>query len=234
VRNLDFLLAQQAANGWFAECCITDPQRPLLHTIAYAMEGFLGAGTLLSERRYVEAARSAADALVGAQRADGGLSGRFDASWRSAARWQCLTGSAQTVLVWLRLFDLTGDRTYLDAARRGLMHLCQIQDVSAADPGVRGGLKGSDPIWGAYQPYLYPSWAAKFLADALLLYLSQTGRQQGTSSGTSGADETAGRGPHSACVGPMGGDTWSMDEWSLDDSPPPGRRYGSVGERAEP
>jgi hypothetical protein len=35
--------------------------------------------------------------------------------------------------------------------------------------GVAGGVSGSYPIWGAYQPLRYISWGCKFLADALLL-----------------------------------------------------------------
>jgi hypothetical protein len=34
---------------------------------------------------------------------------------------------------------------------------------------VRGGLKGSHPIWGRYMFGTYPNWAAKFLMDALLM-----------------------------------------------------------------
>jgi len=35
--------------------------------------------------------------------------------------------------------------------------------------GVAGGVAGSFPAWGAYQPLRYISWGGKFLADALLL-----------------------------------------------------------------
>ena len=42
------------------------------------------------------------------------------------------------------------------------------QRLDAADPGVRGGIAGSDPVWGDYLGFTYPNWAAKFTADALL------------------------------------------------------------------
>ena len=32
-----------------------------------------------------------------------------------------------------------------------------------------GGIPGSLPLWGSYAPFTYPSWAAKFFIDALLL-----------------------------------------------------------------
>jgi hypothetical protein len=35
--------------------------------------------------------------------------------------------------------------------------------------GIFGGVSGSYPIWGRYQPLRYLSWGNKFFADALLL-----------------------------------------------------------------
>jgi hypothetical protein len=34
--------------------------------------------------------------------------------------------------------------------------------------GIAGGVSGSHPIWGRYQPLRYISWGNKFFADALL------------------------------------------------------------------
>ena len=47
IRNLDFVLSQQQSNGWFANCCLDDNHHPLLHTIAYTMEGLLETGLLV-------------------------------------------------------------------------------------------------------------------------------------------------------------------------------------------
>jgi len=73
--------------------------------------------------------------------------------------------------VWLRLARLTGQAPYREAAERALRYLMAAQDLDARDPGVRGGVKGSQPIWGGYAAWEYLNWAAKFLADALLLHL---------------------------------------------------------------
>lgn len=168
IRNLDYVLTRQRGNGWFEECCLDDNDRPLLHTIAYTMEGLLESGRILNEARYAEAARRAADALLALQRPDGGLAGRFDAAWNPVARWSCLTGDAQTAIVWLRLFERTGERRYLDAARRLNRYIAGTQDLRNEDPGIRGGIQGSDPIYGEYGPFEFLNWAAKFYADALL------------------------------------------------------------------
>jgi hypothetical protein len=170
--NLDAAVRRQRPNGWFAECCLDDDTRPLLHTLAYAMEGLLESGLRLAAPRYVEAARRTADALLACQRADGSLAGQFDAEWAPQARWSCLTGDAQTALVWLRLFTLTGERRYQDAACRLNRFVMRAQDLAARDPGVRGGIAGSWPIWGAYGPFEFLNWAAKFFADALMLELA--------------------------------------------------------------
>jgi hypothetical protein len=174
VRNLNFALTKQRSNGWFEECCLDDDTRPLLHTIAYTMEGLLEAGSLLGEKRFQDAARLAADALLARQRPDGSLAGRFDSDWNEAAKWSCLTGDAQTAIVWLRLYETTKDRRYLHAAERMNRYLSSTQDLDAADPGIRGGIKGSQPIWGEYGAYEYLNWAAKFFADALILEIRAT------------------------------------------------------------
>ena len=139
------------------------------------MEGLLEGGVLLGEPDLVQAAQRAADALVERQRPDGGLAGRFDSKWNPVGRWSCLTGDAQTAIVWLRLFQITGARAYIEAAERILDFVKGTQDMRAADPGVRGGVKGSHPIWAEYGREEYLSWAAKFFADALMLHRAAAG-----------------------------------------------------------
>ena len=168
-RNIQFTLSRQQENGWFADNCLTDARRPLLHTIVYAMEGILGAYDALGDRAYLDAVVRAADALVSKIRADGSLAGRFDASWNGAVEWACLTGCAQLAAVLLRLATTTGKPEYRDAARRILSFLKRVQDCTSPVDGVRGGLAGSFPLDGGYGRYEILNWAAKFFLDALLL-----------------------------------------------------------------
>jgi hypothetical protein len=169
IKNRDFVIARQQPNGWFPDCCLDDDARPLLHTIAYTMEGLVEAGNFLGDARFVEAAKKAASALLERQRPDGSLAGRFDHQWQPACRWSCLTGDAQTAIVWLRLFEQSGDPRYLSGARAINRFLMKTQDLGAKDEGIRGGVKGSHPIWAEYGSFEYLNWAAKFLVDALLL-----------------------------------------------------------------
>src|SRR5690606_10877049 len=143
-------LTRQQPNGWYAECCLDDVERPLLHTIAYTMEGLLESGAILNEPRFIEGARKAAVALLALQRADGSLAGRFDRDWQPAATWSCLTGDAQTAIVWIRLSGITGEERFAAAAGRMIRYLCGTQNLVSDDPGIRGGIAGSRPIWGEY------------------------------------------------------------------------------------
>jgi len=171
-RNLEYVCSRQAANGWFPDCCLDDPRRPLLHTIAYTMEGLLEGGLLLGEERFIAAARRAAEVLRDRQRHDGGLAGRFDARWGPSASWSCLTGDAQTAIVWLRLDQISGGTSFHGAAERLIRFLQTTQDLEAGDPGVRGAVAGSYPRAGDYGRFEFLNWAAKFFADALLLKLA--------------------------------------------------------------
>lgn len=168
-RNAEFALTRQAANGWFADCCLTDPAKPLLHTLAYTMQGVLEVGLLAERPRLVEAARKTADALIGTMDAEGFLPGRFHPDWSGAVSWCCLTGSAQTSIVWSRLHGLTGEDRYREAAARVNRYLMARHDVTSPDPAIRGGVPGSWPVWGDYGRLTILNWATKFFVDALLM-----------------------------------------------------------------
>src|SRR5205823_2692813 len=77
----------------------------------------------------------------------------------------------QLAMVWFRLTRETGDERYAAAARRALDFVKATQrsgSRSSEQAGVAGGIKGSHPVWGRYEPFAYPNWATKFFVDALL------------------------------------------------------------------
>lgn len=177
-RCLDWALTQQQPDGWFEKCVLEPGEPPVLHTIAYAIEGLLEGGQLLSETRHVEAAQCAADALLAHQRMDGSLSGYWSQGWRPVSRSSCLTGNAQMGLCWLRLYQITERSEYRAAAHRILRFVASTQRRSDAWPAVRGAIAGSHPLWGRYLRWRYPNWAAKFFVDALSLELEVAGAFQ--------------------------------------------------------
>jgi hypothetical protein len=167
-RNLGWALTHQRDNGWFENCGLNDSSAPLTHTIGYALRGILEGYRTTRNPSLLEAARCIGDGLLSAVQPNGFLPGRLDAWWRGAVRWACLTGSVQVAHCWLLLFQHTGEGKYRDAAFAVNRYVRRTQRVSGPDD-TRGGIKGSFPVDGGYNAYLYPNWAAKFFIDSHLL-----------------------------------------------------------------
>ena len=71
-------------------------------------------------------------------------------------------------LIWLWLYDRDGDVRFLNAALKAIDLVKCAQVLTNDNPGLEGGIPGSDPIWGDYIRLGVPSWAAKFFVDALI------------------------------------------------------------------
>ena len=167
--NLDWALAEQQPSGFFDHCSFRAGQAPFTHTIAYATRGLLESGGLLGDRRYVEAAERCADAVLPHLASDGRLPSTISIDGRAGSTSCCLTGNCQFALVWLRLAHGSAKPGYRLAATRALSYVMSTQEVESTDPDIRGGIKGSQPVWGRYAPMSYPNWAAKFFVDAMWL-----------------------------------------------------------------
>lgn len=168
IRNAEFCLRKQLPNGWFEDCCLTDPARPLLHTTAYAMQGLLGIGKLTGRETFIDAADRTARSLDLRMREEGFLAGRHDRRFQETVSWCCLTGSAQTSIVWSDLYLLGRSPSYRESIVRVNDYLCRRHDVTNTDPTLRGSVCGSWPVWGEYGQYKALNWATKFFVDALL------------------------------------------------------------------
>jgi len=167
-RNLEYVVRRTLANGWTPDNCLSDPSRPLLHTIAYTTQGMLELALCTGNAEALARVRQANQALAEGFEREGRLFGRYDQYWRAAVHWRCLTGEAQTAIVWFVLGQVLRDEGW---SRRGVRLTAQLKRLQSlsGDPDTVGGIKGSHPIYGPYGKYQYLNWAAKFYADALML-----------------------------------------------------------------
>ena len=70
---------------------------------------------------------------------------------------------------WAVLAIRCGEVEFIHHARLALAYLKRHHRITVRDAVIRGGLAGSNPIWGSYERFCYPAWAAKFFADAVML-----------------------------------------------------------------
>ena len=168
VRNVEYALTEQTETGWFRNNCLYDPQRPLVHTIAYALRGILEIGIAVQEPRFIAAARKAADALLPRQREDGSLAGRYTEKWEPAVDFSCLTGNAQMGTVWARLYHITKEDKYLAALSKANQYTRTVQFLGTGNPGLDGGISGAFPLHGRYNRFQILNWAVKFFADSTM------------------------------------------------------------------
>jgi hypothetical protein len=168
LRNAEFTLRFQHSNGWMDNCCLTDPNQPLLHTIAYTMQGLLGIGRLTGRRDFIAAVEKCAQSLLKLMNEEGFIPGCIDSQFRGAVSWCCLTGSAQTSIVWAELYQITGETHYRQGVERINRYLMSRHDISSPYLYIRGAMTGSWPVWGDYGQYMVLNWATKFFVDALL------------------------------------------------------------------
>lgn len=179
--NVRWTIAQAGENGWFEKASFREGDLPFTHTIAYTMRGLLESVSALPEELGDEVLRTVG---TGAERIlmlfERGKKdpkampplppGRLDSRWRSDDSYSCLTGNAQTALIWLKLYRDHGfDARYLNGALKIVELLESTQILDSSNPGIRGGIAGSYPVWGGYIRYGFPNWAAKFYADAEML-----------------------------------------------------------------
>lgn len=166
--NLDWAISQQKSSGLFEQCAFVPNVAPFTHTIAYAIRGLLEAGILTENKRYLDSATQAADAVIPHVQSNGFLAGQITPDGEPVGRYCCLTGNCQMAIIWLKLYKLLGDQKYYEAAVKSLQYVMAHQDCKTEDLNIRGGIKGSHPILGSYTRLSYPNWATKFFIDALI------------------------------------------------------------------
>jgi hypothetical protein len=193
-RNIAWTLSCARSNGWIERMGFTLEEPPLTHTIAYTLRGLLESSALLANNTGADAeslVMRAADKTLRhyelnkrtPEAVPGYLAASFKQDWQPAHTSSCLVGNAQIAILWLKIYERTKDARFLNGALKMLDHVKWTQDLSSHNPGIRGGIAGSYPIWGPYLRLAYPNWAAKFFADALMM---QESLMKTLETGTSG------------------------------------------------
>jgi hypothetical protein len=172
IKNLDWIVTnKQSENGWFSDCDNTlhKNDKPILHTIAYTIDGLLDSAKLTGNQSYFDAAVKPARKLLEVYLETGKLNGRYDASWKGSEN-VILTGCAQISVCWLKIYQENNEPSFLEGANKLINVLLAAQQRTfSGSESIKGALSGSYPIWGRYENFSFPNWATKYLLDALML-----------------------------------------------------------------
>jgi hypothetical protein len=179
-RNIDWALSNHIGSGWLMRMAFSDEETPPTHTIAYTLRGLLESSRYLSgeqKNRTLSLVTTAAENIMkrfelrkqNPYAMPEYLPARLNEKWKPDADYSCLTGNCQIAIIWLKLHRMTTDARFLNAALKILDQVKATQSLDSPNPGIRGGIAGSYPIWGGYVPYAYPNWPPKFFADAIML-----------------------------------------------------------------
>jgi len=174
-KNLNWTVSLQRRNGWFEHADLPGfPEKnPITHSLTYTIEGLLFSGILLKEQRYVRSALKTLKKLEELYKEDQ-IWATYDADWLPTNRYVCVTGSAQIAYAWWIAYRLTGKTSFQQAAKRMNVYLKTLQSMHAFDPGIQGGIPGSDPIAGVFIPpkgycrLAIINWGTKFYLDSLM------------------------------------------------------------------
>ncbi|RCK75855.1 MAG: hypothetical protein IGBAC_1130 [Ignavibacteriae bacterium] len=169
LKNVEWVIKNQKENGAFLNCSFLPDNKPVLHVIAYTIEGLWKSGLILKEELIKQYAIKSASILKEIQKRDKILFSHYNLDWEPVDSSRCLTGLAQMAEIWLSMYDTTGDEEMFDAAVVALNYLKQKIITNKNYSNLHGGLLGSFPWWGKYFPWAIPNWGNKFFIDALLL-----------------------------------------------------------------
>ncbi len=169
-RNMGWVLKQQQENGWFANCdnSVEKVERPRTHSIGYTTQGLIECYAMNGDESVLDSAVKALDALADiAIERDYLLEGRYDSDWQAVNHSSDVSGSSQLSICWLRLYEITGDKKYLDAGLKtnGFLRGTQLLGGSA---DIYGAVPSSYPFWGEEVSFGITSWAVKYYIDALM------------------------------------------------------------------
>ena len=137
-RNIDWALTQVNPGGWTAGINLRG-HPTYLHFVAYAIQGALETGVLLRRDEFIQAASKPAWFLLRRFETTKQLLGAYGSDLKSGLKFTCVTGNAQVACVWLRLYDVTGDLRYLNAALKMNELIKRLLPVRGGR-GVTGGV----------------------------------------------------------------------------------------------
>jgi hypothetical protein len=169
ILNGEWLLSSQSADGWYPHMNFDTGVPPWTHTVAYTINGMFELGVVGERTDFVESALRAARAVASRRdNATGAVPGQFREGFEPLGSWTSVTGNSQMAIIWLRAWQVTGEKQWKLPAEQTNAFTRRLQDLDHPDAGRQGALRGSYPGHIGYGRYSYMNWTQKFSLDAFL------------------------------------------------------------------
>jgi len=166
-KNVKFALSLQQDSGYFLQNGFSATDYAYTHTIAYAIRGILESALLTDNHQWMDAAERGFDSIIGLIGDDGRLPGEIDEKLRCNNTFVCLPGNCQMSIIGSKLYSRNMKEEHIISASK-LLEFVRSKQLRSSDPAVNGGITGSWPLRGKYNPYEIPNWGVKFFIDAVL------------------------------------------------------------------
>jgi GT2 family glycosyltransferase/rhamnogalacturonyl hydrolase YesR len=161
IKLLDWALTLQLEDGMFRARANED--YAFTHAHCYAIEGLLYAYSKLKHEKYLESALRGSEWLLKVQVQNGGLPEFFR---KPMLRKRIANdATAQAIRIWLALYKLTGDKKYLDHAKKACEYLRRQQCLRSWNYKTIGGFYHTNQRWRKAQY----AWDTMFALHALYL-----------------------------------------------------------------
>jgi uncharacterized protein YyaL (SSP411 family) len=169
LNNLLSIKARQLPNGFIDGAGFKPGSYVFLHTLAYTIRGFIESSFILKDEELWSTGYSFAEKVMRKFEVQKKLHGAYYSNFKGVSWYQCLTGNVQMAIIWLKIFQKTGDARFLNAASKAIDSVTKHQIAKTLNRNLKGAVAGSVPIYGRYMAFRYPNWAVKFLTDAIIL-----------------------------------------------------------------
>jgi hypothetical protein len=171
LRSTEYYMNNVNEHHWPTNTGIDEAEKdfPRTHALGYHVQGVAEVGLLADRSDMLERATDILDAALPLIDAEGNFSGRVKKNWQPGTEWNCLTGSSQFAIVYVRLGKLQNKPHYVHAANRLIQNVIGTQIVNHPNRAYDYGVRGSYPFsLKGYNRASFCNWAAKFHVDSLL------------------------------------------------------------------
>ncbi len=148
------------ANNWY-----------VLHTVIYTLRGIYEVGSILDEKKYIEASHKGMTFLENTANRiviDDAPISNGDLFEGSKIKEICFTGLGQQAILANKLIKKGYHLNEDFHIKNPMRILKQHQIVGCDNKDIEGSLPGCKPLNGKYQPLSAPIWGIKFYLDALI------------------------------------------------------------------